>query len=254
MDVEEHGARGVGVVGDVHLAAGKFPDQPAVDGAEQQLTVARALAAAFDVVEDPLELGAGEVRVGDQAGGVADVLLVAIALELLADLGAASALPDDGVVDRAAGVLVPDHGGFALVGDADGCYLVVVQAGLCQGLDHHGALGREDFHRIVFDPAGLRVMLCELPLGGADHVRVAVENDRAGAGRTLIEGNDVVLILCVGHVDCLGRNKGVRSGARSRGRGTRQRYQEVLGLPSMAAVASFVAGTALGRWRAISPR
>jgi hypothetical protein len=45
----------------VDLAAGKFPDQPAVDGAEQQLAVARALAAAFDVVEDPLELGAGEV-------------------------------------------------------------------------------------------------------------------------------------------------------------------------------------------------
>jgi hypothetical protein len=69
-------------------------------------------------------------------------------------------------------------------------------------------LGGEDFHRVVFDPAGLRVMLGEFALCGADHVGVTVEDDRAGAGRTLIEGNDVVLILCVGHVDCLGRNKG----------------------------------------------
>ncbi len=175
MDVEEHGARGVGVVGDVHLATGKFPDQPAVDGAEQQFTLARTLTAAFDVVEDPLELGAGEVRVGNQAGGVADVLLVTIALELLADFGAAAALPDDRVVDRAAGGLVPDHGGFALVGDADGRDLVVMQAGLRQGLDHHGALGGEDFHRVMLDPTGLRVMLCEFALGGADHVRVTVE-------------------------------------------------------------------------------
>jgi len=47
----------------------------------------------------------------------------------------------------------------------------------------------------MFDPTGLRVMLCEFALGGADHVCVTVENDRAGAGRTLIEGNDEVLIL-----------------------------------------------------------
>lgn len=205
VDVEEHGARSVGVVGDVGLAAGEFPDQPAVDGAEQQFAVARAFAAAFDVVEDPLQFGAGEVRVGDQAGGVADVVFQAIALELLADFGAAAALPDDGVVDRPAGGLVPDHGGFALVGDADGGDLVMVQAGLRQGLDHHRALGGEDFHRVVFDPAGLRVMLGEFALGGAHDVGVAIENDRAGAGRTLIEGNDVVLILNVGHVDCLGQ-------------------------------------------------
>src|SRR5476649_444016 len=153
VDVEEHGARGVGVIGNVGFAAGKFPDQPAVDGAEQQLAVARTLTAAFDVVEDPLQLGAGEVRVGDQAGGVADVLLVAITLELLADLGAASALPNDRVVDRTASDLVPDHGGFTLVGDTDGSDLVMVQAGLCQGLDHHRALGGEDFHRVMFNPA-----------------------------------------------------------------------------------------------------
>src|SRR5450830_1811421 len=127
MDVEEHGARGVGVVGDVDLAAGEFPDQPAIDGTEQQFTVARTLAAAFDVVEDPLEFGAGEIRVGNQTGGVADVVFVTIALELLADLGAATALPDNRVIDRAAGGLVPYHGGFTLVGDTDGCDLVVMQ-------------------------------------------------------------------------------------------------------------------------------
>ncbi|MNO71877.1 hypothetical protein D3C76_628050 [compost metagenome] len=146
---------------------------------------------------------------------------MAIALELLADFGAASALPDDGVVDRAAGVLVPDHGGFTLVGDADGRDLVVVQSRLRQGFDHHRTLGGEDFHRVMFDPAGLRIMLRELALGGADHVGVAIENDRARAGRTLIEGNDVVLVLSVGHVDCLGRNRGVKPGARAKWAGSR---------------------------------
>ena len=36
MDVEHQGARGVGVIGDMDLAAREFPDQPGIDGAEQQ--------------------------------------------------------------------------------------------------------------------------------------------------------------------------------------------------------------------------
>ena len=90
----------------------------------------------------------------------------------------------------------------------DGGDLVMVQAGLGQGLDHHRALGGEDFHRVMFDPASLWVVLREFTLGGADHVGVTIEDDRPGTGGALIEGNDVVLILNVGHVDCLERVNG----------------------------------------------
>ncbi|MCY1180811.1 hypothetical protein D9M73_212800 [compost metagenome] len=137
-------------------------------------------------------------------------MLVAIALELLADLGAAPTLPDDRVVDRAAGVLVPDHGGLTLVGDADGRDLIVMQAGLRQGFDHHRALGGEDFHRVMFDPAGLRIMLRELALGGANHIGVAVENDGSRTGGALVQGDDVVLILgvCHGRRPCKNRVQG----------------------------------------------
>ncbi len=210
MDVEQHGPRGVGVVGDVHLAAGEFPDQPGIDGAEHQLAFAGALAAAFNVVQDPLDLGTGEVRVNHQTCGVLDVLLKTVALELLADLGAAAALPDDGVVDRAAGVAFPDYRGFTLVGDADGCNLVVVQIGLRQCLGHARRLSGEDFHRVVFDPACLRVMLDEFALGSAHHVGVAVEDDGARAGGALVKSNDVVLVLCVSHVDCLALLGGIQ--------------------------------------------
>ena len=44
----------------------------------------------------------------------------AVALHLVAEAGGAAVLPDDGVADRLAGLAVPDDGGFALVGDADG--------------------------------------------------------------------------------------------------------------------------------------
>ena len=79
----------------------------------------------------------------------------------------------------------------------------MVQAGLGQGFDHDGALGGKDFHGVMFDPARLRVVLLEFTLGGADHVGIAVENNGPGTGRALVQGNDVVLVLCFGHVDCL---------------------------------------------------
>ncbi|MNM65169.1 hypothetical protein D3C81_765960 [compost metagenome] len=199
MDVEHQGARGVGVVGDMHLAAGEFPDQPGVDGAEQQFATLGTFTHAFDVVEDPLELGAGEVGVGDQASGFTDVLLMTVALELRADLGAATALPDDGVVHRATGFLVPHHRGFALVGNAQRSHLGMADAGLGQGFDHGRALGGEDLHRVVLDPTRLRVMLGELALGGADHIGVAVEDDRPRTGGALVQGDDVVLVLGVCH-------------------------------------------------------
>ena len=179
MNIEEQGARGVGVVGDVNLAAGEFPDQPAINGAEQQLAFACALSAAFDVIENPLELGAGEVGVGDQPCRFLDVVFQSVTLELLTDFGAAAALPDNRVVDRAAGFFFPYDGGFPLIGDADGRNLIMMQISLGECLGHARGLGGEDFHGVMFDPSRLRVMLDELALRGTDHVGIAVENNGA---------------------------------------------------------------------------
>ncbi|MNM67892.1 hypothetical protein D3C81_794360 [compost metagenome] len=190
----------------MHLAVGELPDQPGVDSAEQQFAALGAFAAAFDMVEDPLQLGAGEVRVGDQPGAVADVVLQAVALELLADIHAAPALPDDGVVDRLAGVFVPYHGGFALVGDADRRHLVEADAGLGQGFHQGSALGGPDFHGVVLDPAGLWVDLGEFALGHTGDIGVVVEDDGAGTGGALVEGDDVFLLVIGGH----GRGLAVR--------------------------------------------
>ena len=43
VNVKEHGAAGIGVIGHMHLAVGQVPDQPAVNGAEQQLAPFRLL-------------------------------------------------------------------------------------------------------------------------------------------------------------------------------------------------------------------
>ena len=97
-DVVEQGAGGVGGVGDVGRPAGELPDEVAVDGAEEELAAGGAVAGAFGLVEDPFELGAGEVGVEDEAGAFGDHGLMAFGAERGADLGGAAVLPDDGVV------------------------------------------------------------------------------------------------------------------------------------------------------------
>ena len=55
VDVEEHGARGVGGVGGMDTAAGELPDEPCVDGAHQQLAVLGSLTGTRGVVEQPFD-------------------------------------------------------------------------------------------------------------------------------------------------------------------------------------------------------
>jgi hypothetical protein len=193
LDVEQHGAGGVGIVGDVHLAAGEVPDQPGVDVAEQQFALLGPLPGAFDVVEDPLDLGAGEVGVHHQAGVLLDVALESPRLQVVADGGRAPALPDDGVVDRLAGGLVPDDGGFPLVGDADGGHFLGADAHGLKNLAGHAHLAAPDFHGVMLDPAGLGVDLGEFLLGHADALARLVEQDGAGTGGALVQGENIFL-------------------------------------------------------------
>ena len=71
----------------------------------------------------------------------------------------ASVLPDDGFVDGLAGLAVPDHCRFALVGNADGVHLLRANAGFGQHIARRGQLGAPDFQRVVLHPAGLGVEL-----------------------------------------------------------------------------------------------
>ena len=102
-------------------AGGELVDEPRIDGAELQAAgLGLRLVVLAGVVEQPADLRAGEIGVDEEAGALADLGLEAAQAEILADVGGAAALPDDGVVDGAAGRAVPDNGSLALVGDADG--------------------------------------------------------------------------------------------------------------------------------------
>jgi hypothetical protein len=118
----------VAIVGDVNLAAGQAVDEPGIDGAETQLAAFGTLPQSRIVVQDPLHLGAGEVRIDDEAGLFAHHVLQPACLELVAVTCRAPVLPDDGAPDRRAAVSLPHHHCLALVGDADRLHIVGVDA------------------------------------------------------------------------------------------------------------------------------
>ncbi len=66
VDVEQQRAARVRCIGDVGRAARQIPDQPRVDRAERELSALCARSRAIDVVEQPLELGAGKIGVENQ--------------------------------------------------------------------------------------------------------------------------------------------------------------------------------------------
>mmetsp|Transcript_11791 Transcript_11791/g.27714 ORF Transcript_11791/g.27714 Transcript_11791/m.27714 type:complete len:274 (-) Transcript_11791:1014-1835(-) len=184
MDVEQQGARGIARVGRMHPAAAELPQQPAVDRAKGQLAARGALAGPGHMVEQPAQLGGREIRVQHQAGELAHARLRALLLQGLAKGRRAAVLPDQGAVQRLAGLAVPQHGGLALVGDADGHHLGV-RCG--QGLACAGELAGPDLAGIVLHPARLRVVLGQLTLGRGQQPAGSVEDESARTGSPLVQ-------------------------------------------------------------------
>ena len=199
MDVKQQGAGGVAGVGDVAGAGGELPHQPAVDGAEGQLSGRGPGAGIRDVVEQPRQLGGGEIGVQLKAAATMDQGRVAGLAQALAVGNGAAVLPDDGGRQGAACGALPQHGGFTLVGDADGGHLTGGDACSNQGLAGAVELGLPDLQWVVLHPAGGRVGLVEFLLGGGERVAAVVEDEGPTAAGALVEGKEV------GHGQASGR-------------------------------------------------
>ena len=191
FDIEQHGARGIGRVGRMHLAAGEPPQQETVDGAEGELAWLGFGARAFDMVEQPGDLAGGKIRIEQQPGLGGDSGFVAAFAQRVASIRGAPVLPDDGVMDRLAGGAIPDHHRFALIGDADAGDIFRREARLRHRLAHDGDRGLPDFLRIVLDPARRRINLGEFALRGGERLKPGIEHDRARRCRALIDGDDM---------------------------------------------------------------
>ena len=144
IEIEQHRAGGVRVVGRVDPPVGELPDEPRVDRAERELAGWERRAR-----EQPLELAGREVGVGHEPGARAHE----VAGQLGATLGRPPILPDDRARDRSRGAALPQHGRLALVRDPDRLQLLRGDARRCDGVARGLDDAAPDLVGIVLDPA-----------------------------------------------------------------------------------------------------
>jgi hypothetical protein len=194
-EVHEHRAAGVRHVRCVHSTvdtAREVPEHPGVRRPEHQVARLGLLARALDVLEDPDDLGAGEICGQRKPDVLLESLDSAVLREAFDDVLRAGVLPDDGVVHRLARVPVPDDRGLALIGDADRGDVVTGEVCLREGLADDLSGVAPDLSRVVFDPPGPGEDLLMLQLAGRDDRARLVEDDRPAARRALIDREYVV--------------------------------------------------------------
>ena len=204
VQVHQHGARGVGDVGDVHAAvdaAGEVPDDPGVHGAEEDVAALGALAQALDVVEQPADLRAGEVArpaAGRSRGGSGPGRRCGRAPCRARRCGCPArrwrcararrcSCPTAAVVSR--WLVMP----IALTS-------AEVMPGLGDGAVDDLLDVRPDLGGVVLDPARLGEDLLVLLLVDGDDPAVLVEDDAAAGRGALVDGRDERAGgVCVGH-------------------------------------------------------
>jgi len=191
VNVEQHRARRVANVGDVLTAAGQLPNQPAVNRTECQFAFSGACPGSGDVVEDPANLGGGEIRVDDQSGLLLHGFGRAVVLQLLTEFRRPPVLPDDRVVNWFPGIAVPHDGGLTLVRDPHCRDVTSLQLGALDRFNRDANLRCPKFLGVVFNPARVREDLREFLLCHRADGAVMIEDNRAGTRRTLIEREDV---------------------------------------------------------------
>ena len=142
-----------------------------------------AIARAGQGIEQPGELGRREIRVDQEAAALGNERLPPLRAKPVAAVRRAPVLPDDGVVQAGAARAVPEQHRLALVGDPYGS-----RQGVAGRLAQHRDAGLPDLFRVVLHPAGRRVDLAKLALGHPERGAGDVEQDRAGRGGALVEG------------------------------------------------------------------
>ncbi len=121
-----------------------------------------------------------------------EAVLPSVQSQLITYAARACILPDDGIVEWAAGCAVPDDGSFTLVGDADGEDLTWKDLRDCQRILNDLARIVPDLHRVMLDPPWLGINLAVLLPGGTHPLPRVVEKHAAGGCGALVDGSDVL--------------------------------------------------------------
>lgn len=100
-------------------APGKLPNQPGVNGTIDQPALGHPFLNLLVVVEEPVDFHCRGIGNNEKAAAIFDALFI-LGDQFFTDGQGAAVLPHNGPAGRLAGFLVPEDGGFPLVGNTNG--------------------------------------------------------------------------------------------------------------------------------------
>jgi len=191
MNIEEHGAAGIAYISYMSLSVGELPYQPAVDGAKAQIALLCLGPCTRHMIEQPLELGSRKIGISHQAGFFTNHFCSTTLPQAVAVVGGATVLPHNGMVQRLAGVPVPQHGRFPLVGNANARNVLQIDTRFQHGFSGYRQLGGPYFQGIMFYPAGLRKVLGKFFLRHRHDMALIIKENGTRAGSALVERQNI---------------------------------------------------------------
>ena len=191
IDIEDHGAAGIGVVSGKRPAGGQTPDEPAIDGAEEKFPGLSLGTGTWNIVEKPADLACTETGIDLQARTLFNQLLHTRLLAPLAtQFSATGILPNQCMIDWLTRQLVPSYDGLSLVGDGEGIVVGIEITAFEQPTDGLDGVGI-NLLGIMFHPSGLRIILLVSHRGAREQLALLVKEKRLGSRCALVNSNDI---------------------------------------------------------------
>src|SRR5690606_11060558 len=175
----------------VRRAASQAHHEVGIHRAERELTSARAGSSVRLVIEQPFQLRPRKVWIEHQASHFSNPLEMSPVPKLTAELRGSTILPYDRALHRAPRPTLPEQCGLALIGDADRGDIAPAQARVSERARDGSERALPQLFRLVLDPTRLRKVLCELLRMPSQGGPVEAQHQRRGAGRPLIQRQNV---------------------------------------------------------------
>src|SRR5258708_11371964 len=103
----------------MYAAFRETPHQECIHISKKKFASLSFFASTRDIIENPFDLCAGEIRISYQTGTTANLLIKAFGLQFITNGNRQPALPDNRVENRFTSRFIPDQGCFTLVGDTN---------------------------------------------------------------------------------------------------------------------------------------
>ena len=146
-DIEKLCTGSVGVIASEFFSVGHLKDEPRINRAAAKVSAGKVAS----VPENPCDLCRREIWREPQTCVLAHHF--GIIRQSFTDLCTACALPYDRIINRKAGIAIPNQSRLALVADADANDFVFVDAGFFNNSTGNAFGVLPDFHRIMRDPS-----------------------------------------------------------------------------------------------------